>query len=472
MIDINSKELKIIDKYLIEKINNISNNEERSEIKKTINEINLKLNTKYYNGSNKKNSTFIGSFSRGTNIISNKNTSDIDVYYKLPWDKYLEICNYKNNVQSNLLYEMRNIIKERYPLTEIKQDNQVIVVNFESKRYKIEIVPVFFDEKSNKYTTISSYDGGSFNFDVGQIEDYKNIKLFNDEKKRIFIRLSKLIRILNNNLKIHCKGIIIDTLVLKYLNNNFLIGNNLLFEHLTNLCEYISNFNLYGTQVFLRDITFDELFEDFEYIASEFEKYKSIFGYINYSILNRTFEDTLYKLNVLFKFDLKYKDSITVGLKNESIFKKLDLDFNEYCFKYNHFLRIDDFSIINKSTGLLESKFRNIFELLHTDSCYEGGTSDYIYGYILINKLIFKDSDLIINLSKQSYNNIEYYYRVKNSTNDKNHLRGDIRKIDAKIKGIREHLLFEGFHNIEIIRINKTNKEIQYFSKGIFIVDI
>lgn len=469
---IKNQELKIINDYLIEKINNISNNEERSEIKKTINKINLKLNTKYYNSSNKNNSIFIGSFSRGTNIITNKKTSDIDVYYKLPWDKYLEICNCKSNVQSNLLHEMRTVIKERYPLTEIRQDNQVIVVNFESKRYKIEIVPVFFDEKLKKYTTISTYNGGSFNFDVGQVEDSINIKLFNDSKKIIFVRLSKLLRILNSNLKIKCKGIILDTLVIEYLNKNLLTGEKLLFEHFIDLCKYISKFNLYGNSVFLRDITFDSFFEDFANVNYEFEKYKSIFGYIHYSLSDRIFEDILFNLNILFKLNLKMKESNIIGLGNESIFKKLNLDFDEYYFKYNNFLKFDCFSIVSKNTNEVETKLRELFELFHTKSPYECGTSRYIYGYILVNKLIFKDSELVIDLSKQCYKNIEYYYRVKNSTNDKNKLRGELIKIDDKTKGILEYLLFEGLHIIDIIRINKVNKEIQYFSKGILIEDI
>ena len=92
-----------------------------------------KLNQKYYDNSTTDNYLMVGSMGRNTSI---KGESDIDVIYELPDEVFERFDDYESNGQSQLLNEIRDVLKEKYPSTDIKGDGQVVVISF--TKYKIE----------------------------------------------------------------------------------------------------------------------------------------------------------------------------------------------------------------------------------------------------------------------------------------------------------------------------------------------
>ena len=85
-----------------------------------------KLNQKYYDNFTTENYLIVGSMGRNTSI---KGESDIDVIYELPDEVFERLDDYESNGQSQLLNEIRDTLKEKYPSTDIKGDGQVVVMS-------------------------------------------------------------------------------------------------------------------------------------------------------------------------------------------------------------------------------------------------------------------------------------------------------------------------------------------------------
>ena len=83
-------------------------------------------------------SFYVGSYGRGTAI----NTSDIDILVELPRDVYYQYDAQKGNGQSRLLQAVKNAILETFPQSNLKGDEQVVVVRF-ADGIKFEILPAF-----------------------------------------------------------------------------------------------------------------------------------------------------------------------------------------------------------------------------------------------------------------------------------------------------------------------------------------
>lgn len=208
------------------------------EIFKSLNNIAKILNQKYYNNSSSNNYLVVGSMGRKTSI---KGESDIDIIYELPDDVYERFNNYDSNGQSQLLSEIRDELKEIYPLTDIKGDGQVVVISF--KKYQIELVPGFkqFDE-SYKYP--DTHDGGSWKIT-------KPIPEINTSNNMIsttytYRDLCQMIREWKANNGVTICGLLIDTLVKKFLDENIIYkwkSKSEYYNLITNLFKYLSEQN-------------------------------------------------------------------------------------------------------------------------------------------------------------------------------------------------------------------------------------
>lgn len=144
-------------KKIVEVLNSISlSDEEIQTIDKSIDSIIKVLNREYYNSDNEIHYFISGSYGRKTAIKG----SDIDLLYILPDDKEWEINRKTYNGQSSLLQEIKDILLVRYPNTEIKGDGQVVVINF--YKYKIEVVPCFYNGYSFKYPDTHKGEVGNF----------------------------------------------------------------------------------------------------------------------------------------------------------------------------------------------------------------------------------------------------------------------------------------------------------------------
>ncbi|EIL5477575.1 nucleotidyltransferase [Listeria monocytogenes] len=210
----------------------LSRSNEESEIwESRVTKINNKLCDTYYARRENK-SIIVGSVGRGTAI--NK-TSDYDVIFKLPKDIYLKFDRYKGNGQSSLLYEVKNIIKELYPKTLIRGDRQVVSIEFTDG--VIELVPAF-EQGDNTFKYPDSKNGGSWKITKPLIE-IEESKSKSQETSQVFNYLCYLTRKWKNYVGFSFKGLLIDTLVAKFLDEKKQDDKTEL-ELLENFFKYLS----------------------------------------------------------------------------------------------------------------------------------------------------------------------------------------------------------------------------------------
>ena len=171
-----------------------------------------KLNQKYYDNSTTDNYLMVGSMGRNTFI---KGESDIDVIYELPDEVFERFDDYESNGQSQLLNEIRDVLKEKYPSTDIKGDGQVVVISF--TKYKIELVPGF-KQDNNSYKYPDTHDSGSWKITkpILEIEEANNT-INNTSTYR---DICQMIREWKANNGVTICGLLIDTLIKDFLDNN------------------------------------------------------------------------------------------------------------------------------------------------------------------------------------------------------------------------------------------------------------
>lgn len=115
------------------------------------------LNRHYYGTSSEYDNGFaIGSWGRGTAM---RPPRDIDLYFVLPVAVYYRFQNHWWNRQSALLQEVKEVLAETYPNTEMRGDGQVVIVRFDS--FSVEVVPAFLLD-NGRYWVCDTHGGGSY----------------------------------------------------------------------------------------------------------------------------------------------------------------------------------------------------------------------------------------------------------------------------------------------------------------------
>lgn len=171
-----------------------------------------KLNQKYYDNSTTDNYLMVGSMGRNTSI---KGESDIDVIYELPDEVFERFDDYESNGQSQLLNEIRDVLKEKYPSTDIKGDGQVVVISF--TKYKIELVPGF-KQDNNSYKYPDTHDSGSWKITKPILEIEEANNMINNTST--YRDICQMIREWKANNGVTICGLLIDTLIKDFLDNN------------------------------------------------------------------------------------------------------------------------------------------------------------------------------------------------------------------------------------------------------------
>ncbi|MEK9825244.1 MAG: nucleotidyltransferase, partial [Methylotenera sp.] len=119
-------------------------------------EVTKSLNQKFRDSdSTTANSLQVGSYGRYTGI---KGISDLDMLYIMPKSKWET---YKSGKQSQLLTDVKDAIKDRYPKTDVRVDRLVVTVTYTN--FHIEVQPVFeeTDVEGNGYFQYpDTHDGG------------------------------------------------------------------------------------------------------------------------------------------------------------------------------------------------------------------------------------------------------------------------------------------------------------------------
>lgn len=175
--------------------------------------ITKKLNEKYYEtSSDEDHRLIVGSIGRETAV---KGTSDVDVLFCLPDSVYERFNGYETNGQSALLQEVRNVLLERYPKTDIKGDGQAVVVNFADRDYTIDLVPAF-ETNEGDYEYPDSSDGGRWRITKPipeQEQSFKDNTLSNGN----FQRYCNALRVWKESIGFKFGGLLIDTLIHNYM---------------------------------------------------------------------------------------------------------------------------------------------------------------------------------------------------------------------------------------------------------------
>jgi len=175
-------------------------------------EITSSLNKKFRDTESKTaNSLQVGSYGRWTAI---KGVSDLDMLYIMPkgkWDTY------KNGKQAQLLADVKDAIKARYPATDVRVDRLVVTATYTN--FHVEVQPVFeeFDADGESYFNYpDTYDGGSWK-PTKPRQEIAAMKEFVDQKNKNLRQLCKMARAWKNKHGVTMGGLLIDTLAYNYL---------------------------------------------------------------------------------------------------------------------------------------------------------------------------------------------------------------------------------------------------------------
>lgn len=191
--------------------------ESTEEETKRVKEITKRLNKSFRDLDNEEieNSHIVGSLGRDTAI---KTFSDVDMLYVLPKELKKQYDENEGNGQSKLLQKVKKEIKKRYPKTIVRGDGQVVVVSFESINKTVEVCPCF-ERTDGAYDYPDSNNGGSWKKTDPMPEIDESIKVI-DETNSNYKYVCNLVRAWKNNKGFKFGGLLIDTLVYNFFNEN------------------------------------------------------------------------------------------------------------------------------------------------------------------------------------------------------------------------------------------------------------
>lgn len=117
------------------------------------------LNRHYYDAASETDHSFlIGSWAKDTAV---RPPRDVDLYFVLPPSVYHRLQSYAWNRQSALLQEVKAVLAQTYPDTDMSGDGQIVLVKFAS--YNVEVVPAF-ELQTGGYWICDTKNGGSYRY--------------------------------------------------------------------------------------------------------------------------------------------------------------------------------------------------------------------------------------------------------------------------------------------------------------------
>lgn len=188
--------------------------EEAEKWMKRLEAITKRLNKKYYDStSSRDHMLVVGSIGRDTAIHG---VSDWDCIFSLPQEVYKKFDDYETNGQSALLQEVKKELQGLYARTDIKGDGQVVVISFSDG--VVELVPGF-EQSDGNYKYPDSHDGGSWKT-TKPIPEQDATAEMAEATSNHYIYLCQLLRKWKNNIGFKFKGLLIDTLVKKFIDSD------------------------------------------------------------------------------------------------------------------------------------------------------------------------------------------------------------------------------------------------------------
>lgn len=395
------------------------------EMTTTVGEIAKKLNKEYYSldKENSEHMYIVGSVGRGTSI---RGVSDLDLIFDLPEDTYKKFDGYgeNSNGQSALLQEVKNILKTRYPKTDISGDGQVVVIEFTN--YKVELVPGF-RQKDNSFKYPNTHNGGSWK-KTDPLPEIQASKKTAKETNNVFIHICNMLRAWKNNIGFKFGGLLIDSLVYKFLNEN---------DEYKNI-DYVDYFNMVKA-----------VFEFLKGLDKE-QVYWYALG-SNQQVYNSDNGKFITKANNAYNIISEYNgDEAEINEKLEEIFGKE--------FPANEYLVESEYTIVARKTEQFINQLYSVdirFNLKIDCEVTQDGYRPYYLRYMLRNGILLKkNKSLKFEIQScdvpDGVDSCDIYWKVRNVGNEAlrlNQIRGQIIKTNNTIH--REKTLFKGAHYVE-----------------------
>ncbi|MCH1959713.1 nucleotide-binding domain-containing protein [Romboutsia hominis] len=212
-----------------------------TDMETKVGEIAKKLNNYYYNltGDTTSHMYIVGSVGRTTSI---KGVSDLDILFDLPNEVYKKYDAYESNGQSALLQEVKNVLKVRYPNTDISGDGQVVVINFSN--YTVELVPGF-KQSDDRFKYPDTNKGGKWKY-TDPLPEIEESKSTTDDTDGNFRYIANMLRAWKNKQGFKFGGLLIDTLTYNFLNSKTEyrnIGFDNYLEMTKELFKYLKGLN-------------------------------------------------------------------------------------------------------------------------------------------------------------------------------------------------------------------------------------
>lgn len=165
-----------------------------------------------YDGSTKR---IIGSYGKRTNI---RPVGDIDLLFKMPDEKFAQYDSLAGNKQSQLLQDVRAVLKDKFTTTEkIRAFGKVIVIGFSDGTHSVELLPAW-KQADGKFRIPNSENGGSWEI-WDPIKEFENIDRSSKRTKKTR-SLIRMVKRWADYCSVPLRSFMIELLVVEYLNTH------------------------------------------------------------------------------------------------------------------------------------------------------------------------------------------------------------------------------------------------------------
>jgi hypothetical protein len=163
----------------------------------------------------------IGSYGKGTAV---RPPRDVDILFVLPNILYQRYSEYESNGPSQLLQDVKNVLKDHYSTTDkIRGDAHVVVIPF-SGGHNVELLPAW-RTTTGKYLVPDSHDGGIWRL-VDQTAEMVNVDASNILSDGASRDLIMMLKVWQHECTVPIKSLALELHVVDLLSDAGAIGGN------------------------------------------------------------------------------------------------------------------------------------------------------------------------------------------------------------------------------------------------------
>ena len=152
----------------------------------------------------------VGSWGRTTQV---RPSSDIDVLFVLPASEKARFDNYSGNGQSALLQEVKSVLQQTYPATDMRGDGQVVQVKFNS--IMVEILPAFRSSENYTFHFPDTHNGGSWKASHPEFEQ-ASFTVIDQDSAGNFRKVIRMMKCWKRHCNIEIKSFILEHIIYEF----------------------------------------------------------------------------------------------------------------------------------------------------------------------------------------------------------------------------------------------------------------